>query len=443
VEALLKQVPYFRGKNDSSGLHKVEESVFATMVLSAVILSVLFLAFGWCLPFKFVQDNLLLAQITASAAAISFFRAFYYQRCAAYEDFKSVSMIDSLQSLAGITFVLLFAWKWGLAGGVVGYFVGEGLTWVAAGYICSKAHGSVRPRFQAALMGSAVRVGFPITIIWWVYALQATVGRVISISFLGNTQTGYYGVATSLAMLFALVPNTVGRVFYPRVNAQVGRNTDLRGLRESVVIPASAIALLLPIAQLIVFYLLPVVYNDFLPKYREGLTSAQILILGAFFVGLIRNGANYLIAVNMQMRLMKYVIVSLAAHAVGCIIAVRFGFGINGVAVAASLASALLASLVWQRVFAELEYGRKSRWSLFANFYLSLFGALASIVIVNLGFSGISGYSHALLPVKIISALGICGLVIMSFTGTRDQSKDLYRRALAYYSFRFKQADAK
>ena len=439
VEALLKQVPYFRGKGDQEGLRRVEETVFATMALSAMLVAAVFLVGHRLLPLKFVQENLLLAQFTAAAGAIAFFKAFYYHRCAAYEDFRSVSLIDCLQSLLGFFLVLLLAWRWGLTGGVVGYFIGEALTWVTAGWICAKAHGSVRPRFQSSLMLNAVRVGFPITIIWWVYALQATVGRMTSISFLGNTQTGYYGAGSSLAMLFALVPNTIGRVFYPRVNAQVGGKAGLSGLRDSVVLPTSAIALVLPLTQVVIFFLLPVIYNDLLPKYRDGLVCAQILILGAFFVGLIRNGANYLIAVDMQMRLMKYVLFSLIANGLGCLLSVWAGFGINGIAVAASAASGLLASLIWNRVFLELGYERKHQASIFAGFYFSFFGALAAIAIVTLGFSASPAYSRLMLAGKMAVALCICGLLLVSFSRTREQIKDLFRRGVSQLPYRFRQ----
>lgn len=443
VEALLKRVPYFRGKNDPDGVRRVESSVLATIALAALFVAGLFLLCPGVFPFEFVRQNLLLMQFVAASAAIGFFTSFYYYRCAAYEDFRSVGSIDALQSLFGVSCVLVGAWKWGLFGGVVGFLVAECLTWVAASRICGKAHGSVRPSFRPSLMGNAVRVGFPITIIWWVYALQTTVGRMASIAFLGNTQTGYYGAASALAMLFALVPNTIGRVFYPRVNAEVGAKADVTGFRKSVVMPTAAIALLLPMVQVVIFFLLPVIYNDFIPKYHDGLACAQILILGAFFVGLIRNGANYLIAVDMQMRLMKYVAISLAANAAGCIAAVKLGFGINGIAVMATAAGALLASLVWRRVFAELGYDYKSQWSIFSGFYLSFGGTLLSIAIVSLGFSGFTTYSRALVPVKVILALLICGAVVMSFAHTRDQMKDLYRRAVSNLAYRFGQAAVK
>ncbi len=316
--------------------------------------------------------------------------------------------------------------------------LGELSNWLISGLVSGRAHGHVRLCFRPSLMADAVRVGFPITIIWWIYAIHSNVGRMTAISFLGNTQTGYYGVASSMAMLFALVPNTVGRVFYPRVNAQVGARANQRDLRETVLLPTSAIALALPATQIVVFYMLPIVYNDFLPKYKAGLACAQILILGAFFVGLIRNGANYLIAVDKELQLMKYVAISVVANAAGSIALARLGFGINGIAFATSFASALLASLIWMRVFIELGYDPKRRLSLLANFYVPFLATLLAIAVVRLGFMQAGHTSPLSLEVQMLLTLALCAGIITLFPNTRDRAKELWRRAVPCFVLRFR-----
>jgi O-antigen/teichoic acid export membrane protein len=439
VEALLKRVPYFRGRNDLAGLRKVEDSVFATLALAATALAAVFLMVPGLIPSKFVHDNLLVVQVTAAAAAIGFFSAFYYQRCAAYEDFRSASLIDGVRSLISSGCVLALAWKWGLVGGVFGFFLGELLTWAISGLICGRAHGTVHLNLKPSLMADAVRVGFPITIIWWVYIIHSNIGRMTAIAYLGNTQTGYYGVGMSIAMIFSLIPNTIGRVFYPRVNAQIGAQASLQDLRESVVMPTSAIAMVLPVSQVIIFYLLPVVYNDLLPKYRPGLACAQILILGAFFVGLIRNGANYLIAADKQLLMMKYVVISVAANAVGSVALTKLGFGINGIAFATSAASALLASLIWSRVFVELGYERHHRLALLGNFYIPFLGTLFAIGVVRFGFLRVAHISTLMLQVQMLLTLGIVSGIIAAFPQTRNRAKDLCRRALNIFAVRLGQ----
>jgi O-antigen/teichoic acid export membrane protein len=226
------------------------------------------------------------------------------------------------------------------------------------------------------------------------------------------------------------------------VNAQVGARASLQDLRESVVMPTSAITLLLPISQTVVFYLLPILYNGFLPKYRSGLECAQILILGAFFVGLIRNGANYLIAVDKQMALMGYVVASVAVNAGASVALARLGFGINGIAFAASGASALLASLIWGRVLVELGYDRKNRLSLLGSFYIPFLGTLFAIAVVRLGILKSPGLSPWLLHLQMLLALCICCAVIFAFPSTRAGANALYRRVWFSVVVRFKKASA-
>jgi O-antigen/teichoic acid export membrane protein len=442
VEALLKQVPYFRGKNDLESLQKVENSVFGSIVLASVLLSLCFLVGYSFIPSAFVHAHLLLVQITAAAAAIGFFTAYYYHRCTAYEDFKSVSLLDGLRSVLGFICVLLGAWKWGILGGAVGFLVSEVLSWAGVAFVCGRAHGNVRVSFSPSLMANAVRIGFPITIIWWIYSINTSIGRMTAISFLGATATGFYGVGGSIAMLFALVPNMIGRVFYPRVNAEVGANVETHVLRRTVVMPTAAIALLLPAAQAVIFFLLPMLYDNFLPKYMDGLACAQILILGAFFVGLIRNGANYLIAINMQTRLMNYVVASLVANGLGSVGLVFLGFGINGIAVAASLASALLALLIWKRVFVELGYNKRERATLYASFFLPFLGTLLAIGLVRLGFS-FFGDPRQWPEFQMILVLGICTIAIMAVESTRALLMDLCARAFSGFAYRFRSATLK
>ena len=161
------------------------------------------------------------------------------------------------------------------------------------------------------------------------------------------------------------------------------------------------------------------------------MVCAQILIFGAFFVGMIRNGANYLIASDMQMRLLKYVIISVAANAAGSILLARLGFGINGIAVATSLASALLASLVWRRVFVELGYARENRMALYAGFYLPFFGTVLTIAVVHFTFTQFAGGSEHWLQLQMGLVLCICVGAILALPVTRAQVRDLYGRALS------------
>jgi O-antigen/teichoic acid export membrane protein len=433
MEALLKRVPYFRGRADLDGLRRTEESVLGALALASVVLSCAFLLFPWLIPNNVLNSSLALAQVTAAGAAISLFSAFYSYRCAAYEDFKSVSLIDGLQSVLGCLCILVGALGWGLNGGVIGFLVGECMAWWSSGYLCTRAHGRVKARFRASLMADAVRVGFPITIVWWIYVIHTNVGRLTAISLLDSTATGLYGVASSVAVLFAIVPNTIGRVLYPRINAQIGAKSEVVDLRQTVVTPACSIALILPIAQIVMFYAIPFAYNDLLPKYKTGLICCQILIVGAFFVGLIRNGANYLIAADLQLSMMKYAVGSVMINAGISLCLVYCGLGINGIAIATSSGSALLATLIWKRVFRELNCARNQEISIASGFYLPFGNLVVAIIIVKYGLCRGFRDSHGLTILEMALTLFIYSALSMSLKSTRVQILQLCGHLRIYY----------
>jgi len=61
-----------------------------------------------------------------------------------------------------------------------------------------------------------VRIGFPITIVWWVLAFQSSTDRLVSAYFLGKTATGYYGLGLSFVAFDYADPNCSQPGFLPQ-----------------------------------------------------------------------------------------------------------------------------------------------------------------------------------------------------------------------------------
>jgi O-antigen/teichoic acid export membrane protein len=83
--------------------------------------------------------------------------------------------------------------------------------------------------------------------------------------------------------------------------------------------------------------------------------SAQILLLGAYFVCLIRSGVNYLVAIDKQNTVLMNVLLSLGLNIGLCYVLVKAGFGIEGIAVGLSVSGIVLTTLIWRTVFKELK----------------------------------------------------------------------------------------
>jgi O-antigen/teichoic acid export membrane protein len=243
--------------------------------------------------------------------------------------------------------------------------------------------GSVRPRFEAGQLLDLVRVGFPITIIWWTYMFQTTIDRLLSMALLGKEQTGYYGLGASIVSTLVLIPMVLGRVLYPKVNEEIGKNAGQSELLSYVIMPAQALAILLPVIVGTLVIAIPDLYRLLFAKYVPGILSAQILLLGAYFICLIRSGVNYLVAIDKQNRVLSYVAASLFVNVGLSVVLVKLGYGIVGISTGMAVSGVVLATLLWKSVFRQLGYSLKKQAVEVYYLYLPFMICLALICLAN------------------------------------------------------------
>jgi O-antigen/teichoic acid export membrane protein len=356
VETLIKQYPNYIGRGEHAKAVAVENSVLSSVMLSAVGLIV----FGSCFELLDSYSKWFSLDVSAYpvvvAAAVGLLTAFYSNRFVAHQNFKMVSVLDILRSLCSFSILVAFSWLWGLKGVVAGYTISELLICIFAAKLSWRLYGKGGLNFDPKQMWMTVRVGFPISIFWWIFIIQTSLDRVLSMALLGKTATGYYGLSISIVGAIVLIPQAISRVLYPKVNEMLGRNSGTSAIFETVILPARILSLLLPLMIGIVVIASPFVYQRLLPKYAPGLVSAQILFVGSFFRFCIGNGANFLIASDRQKSLLGYVSVSIIVGLITSMLLVRWNFNINGIALGTGISGAVLFFLVWRSVFKNMGY---------------------------------------------------------------------------------------
>ena len=409
VETLLKQVPYFLGRGETRHIHEVENSVLGSVILAGAFVVVLACLAPLVLPFIAPGIRAPLVAMMLVTAATNYFSAYFYNRLVAYENFKLVGLVDLLRSVLALLFIGGLAWTWGLPGAVAGYLLHEFSVCLTTIAINLRMHGAVGVGFKRELLARAVRIGFPITLLWWVLTLTGTVDRVVIGSLLGPLSVGHYGLGTSLVTILYLVPIVVGRVLYPKVNKQMGQNAGPEAMQRIVLAPTLALGTLLANLQLGLLLIMPLLYNQFLPKYQPGLIAGQILIFGSYFGCLTRNGANYLIAANHEHVFLKYIFVTLATNVALDVALVKAGFGIAGVAVGTSIAGTLLTTLVWRRVLTHLKFPPRRVWTTILHLYLPNLALVGTMAVMWLIYR--QAFQVFNWPTL---ALGLVGLIVIN-----------------------------
>lgn len=403
VETMLKQVPYYRGRQDLQKVHEIEDGVMGSAVISALAVLLMSFLAPIFLNSTSLHVHLPLVIVTLITVAISYFTGYFYYRFAAYENFHAMGIMDFLRAVLSLVLVAGMGWKWGLKGAVVGFLLVEVLICSLTILLNIRCHGRPGLSFKRSILFDAIRIGFPITIVWWVLILQNSIDRLVLGSMLDPLAVGHYGLGVSIAATLAIVPMVVGRVLYPAMNKQLGAS-DPDLMRQLVMAPTVMLGAIFANMQALALVGMPILYTHFLPKYHPGLLAGQILVLGCFFPCMLRNGANYLVASNKQFLFLKYVLACLAATATTDIIAVRIGWGIEGVAVGTSLAAALLYALVWRRVALDMGFRGLCVWTQIGGLYLPLIVLAASMTALWFVF-GDRLESISFLPVATLTLL--------------------------------------
>ncbi|MCE5284742.1 MAG: lipopolysaccharide biosynthesis protein [Pelosinus sp.] len=383
VETLLKQFPRCVGEGNLTGAKIVEDSVFSSIIISASILFIIGLFFQ--LFIKENSLNLYIPQIRLmiGASAVGLFSAYFLSRFTAHQIFKQYGIIDITRALVTCFFLVSFSWFWGLRGTVAGFFLAEIVTCLVSAVLSFKNCGNFGINFDYRLLWNAVRIGFPITIVWWVLAFQSSVDRLVSSYFLGKTATGYYGLGLSFVALMMQISIAVNKVFYPKISENIGNGLDKQALSKLVIMPAQILSLIIPALMGALTLMLPFIYEIFFPKYMPGILSAQIILLGSFSLCLVGNGSNYLIAYDKQGVLFLFVLISLFFNVLCSIIFVKIGFNIEGVAISTVVAAAILTTLVWKTVLKYLDYSIHKLLKEIVKLYLPFFVVLCLVIIIT------------------------------------------------------------
>ena len=315
--------------------------------------------------------------------------------------------MDFLRSILALLLIGGLAFVGGLRGAVMGYLLHELAMCAIAASSNIRAHGMPGISFHPGTLKNVIRIGFPITLLWWILTLTGTVDRIVLGSLLGPLSVGYYGVGLSMAGVLGLVPMVVGRVLYPTVSRQFGKDSRPISMKGVVLAPTLALGNLVANIQVALLIAMPMLYHRFLPKYEPGLIGGEILIMGSFFGCLLRNGANYLIAANSERVFLKYIVITLVVNVALDLALVKGGLGITGVALGTSASGLLLSTLVWRRVLEMLHFQKVELWKTIFSLYLP---------IVALSFAGFAVHIAAPTAFDKIGVLAVsCAIALFVF----------------------------
>ena len=360
METLVKNYPYHMGKGDTFEAQRLESTVYGSIVLASGF--VLVLGIPAIIGLSHRLDRIVLAALgmVVLVSSIDFFTMFAYNRSMAHQEFGLTSIFETVRATLSLALVVPLAYRFHLLGAVVGYFLSTLVMNLLAMRMVNRKCGGVRFHINRSNLVECIRIGLPISLIFWLFTIQQTIDRAVSMVLLGSVMTGYYGLGTRVVSTLAVIPVSAGRVLYPRISEELGRGSDKAMLEGLVMKPTLALATFIaPLIGLGVT-VLPKLYEVFFPKYLPGVVSAQILLVGFFFTCQFRNGLNYLLAANRQRLVLFFSFISVVVSVLLQVGLVKAGFGISGIALGTACAGLLLTVLIWYTTLSDLGYGLRN-----------------------------------------------------------------------------------
>lgn len=267
-------------------------------------------------------------------------------------------------------FTLLFAWvplaylagaRWG---GVLGQWMMLAATELLMSISLYLTVGrEIRWEFDLKASWGYVKLGFPIYVVGALFSFFTTIDRLAAASFLGTTMLGYYGVASMACSILGMIPGVIGQIMWPRIGEKLGSAGDKWAeIVPYIEKPTFLMAFLLPPVIGVVVMAIPPATEILLPRYLPGVAAAQISVLTVYILGLM---GMYGVFLGNSLRLLPYGLITGLGVVIGmggAYMAVRLGWGLEGIAWVKNMSHGVVAILLlayveklfgrgWKRLF--------------------------------------------------------------------------------------------
>jgi len=233
TNGMYRELPMYRNKGDERTAAGLVRSSFSFNLITAVVPAVLIAATAFVLRGR-IRDVSFWGLLAFSVVFVLYRFTVYFQTyLKAVADFKSTGRSIALRGVAGLVFVIILTYLYGIYGLYVGLMAAGAVVCV---YLAAKA--GIRPTVlpRGRYLKELLKVGVPYFFVNLVGYVMISVDRIVVFNFMSKTDMGYYTLAAVITSFVFAVPMNVGQVLGPRVFG-VPRDGDLTGFETYLLKP--------------------------------------------------------------------------------------------------------------------------------------------------------------------------------------------------------------
>lgn len=216
--------------------------------------------------------------------------------------------------------------------------------------------------------------GMPLLINGLIWTVVNSIDKFVILGFINTQELGVYGIAQNAFSYMVLIPSAMSQLFYVKMGKEYGKNNDVNVLTEVSMKFSSVLAAITSLIALAAFFFLPILVDTFMPKYSDGVPSAQILIVGlSVYAATLVNG-NILTILKRNKELLQSSICMCVFNGI-CSVAFVWLFGakIESVALGTAISYVFCTFIIIYQVY------RSSGCSIFRQIRASVFPVIISL----------------------------------------------------------------
>ncbi len=330
--AMIREIPQAAGAGNEGRRLKIQNSAYSFTLLASLFSTAAILTGSF-----FVKDPVLRRGVCALAflvAATQFYN-FSLTLLRTSKKVRALSVIIVLNMvLVGVFSIAGALWK-----GVPGLVAGTLLATVSSIFI-ARRFGALRFHFEwdwneiRRLLG----IGFPMVIVSYALVTFLSVDSVMIAKMIGTRELGLYTIGLMSVQQISALGRFSQIILIPHIQERFGQTGVLGETAPYFVRTTHALGHFLPLIIGLVYFLVPAVVHYFLPLFEPGIPAMKILVLGYFFVAVNEMSSTVLFTADKQRRLIPLLGAIVLVAAGLNYFFIRAGFGIEGVALATSIA---------------------------------------------------------------------------------------------------------
>lgn len=130
------------------------------------------------------------------------------------------------------------------------------------------------------LLSTIIKSGMPLLISGLIWTVVNSIDKFVILGFINTEALGIYGIAQNAFTYMILIPTAMSQIFYAQMGMEYGKNQNIKVLTDVSMKFSTVLAAITSIISLIAYFFLPILVDNFMPSYKNGVQSSQILILG-------------------------------------------------------------------------------------------------------------------------------------------------------------------